>query len=57
MRDKFDLMEEVANTFASTYEATLWLRTEEQTLGSSPAQAIKQGRIDEAFEALTNRRK
>lgn len=57
MIDKFELMREIAGSFNSTYQATLWLKTEEKYLGSSPAQAIKQGRIEETFSALKGKPK
>ena len=52
MNDKITLMEEVADRFSSTYEATRWLKTQNDVLGSTPAEAVGDGRVGEAISAL-----
>jgi len=51
-KTKFDLMDEIAGSFGSTYAAANWLKTANKDLNKTPAEAMKNGEINEVFEAL-----
>jgi len=45
-------MDKIANSFGSTYDAANWLRNNNESLGETPAEAIKKERINDVFSAL-----